>query len=423
MSKITLNFEVSGQQKKNGIFTIYLRATENCRHFKLALEVYVLNSKNFNAQAKKECWINSKEPYSKVFNAKLSNTLALSYKIMAELERKEELSAQNLIKQLKGGNSYESFIAFLENKQQEFIDKRQYNYSMSILYLKQKLEMYNKNRDVLFHDLTYSFVSGFVVFLSKDGRINKGHLQDSSVHLIISRFKMLYKLAVLEEYITMHNNPFDKIKVKKYQVKKTALTLAEVESIRALDLKVSSSIWHTRNYFLFSIYMAGIRIGDVMNLQWKNIDLKNSRLSYTMQKTKSHQSVMIHKKAQEILNFYQVEESEDYDYIFPILTMYEKYKYKKQNSNLTDKIRYYRMKSRTAEMNRQLKKMAKKAGITKNISFHIARHTFANVASLSDIGVYNISQLLGHTNVSITQNYLNDLNGSVQDKCLRKIFK
>ncbi|MEA4937384.1 MAG: tyrosine-type recombinase/integrase [Paludibacter sp.] len=66
--------------------------------------------------------------------------------------------------------------------------------------------------------------------------------------------------------------------------------------------------------------------------------------------------------------------------------------------------------------------MAQKAGITKNISFHIARHTFANIASQRDISVYNISQLMEHSSVAMTQNYLNDLTETTRDKCLIQVF-
>ena len=68
--KITMNFEVSSQAKKNGTYPIFLRATENGRHFKMALDVYVTNRKNFTAQAKKDNWINGKETFAKVFNQK-----------------------------------------------------------------------------------------------------------------------------------------------------------------------------------------------------------------------------------------------------------------------------------------------------------------------------------------------------------------
>ncbi len=50
-----------------------------------------------------------------------------------------------------------------------------------------------------------------------------------------------------------------------------------------------------------------------------------------------------------------------------------------------------------------LKKMAKSAGIDKNVSFHIARHTFAVVALATGADIYSVSKLLGHTNLKFTQ--------------------
>lgn len=415
--RVTLNFEVASRARKNGTYPIYLRATENSIHYKQTLDVYVSDRRNFDPQAKKENWINTKEPFAKVFNSKLSNALLSAHKLALELERREELSAQNLIKSLKGDNS-ESFIAFIDKRHQIYIDNRQYGTASIVDSFKKKLLAYNNNKDVLFSHLTYPFISGFVNSLSKQTKDGK-YLSQTTIHTMFSRFKTLYNQAVVEDLIMQgQSNPFDKIKVKKGQAHRIGLTEEEIIKITSLDLEKGSKLWHTRNYFLFSMYSAGMRIGDVMNLKWENI--VGDRIIYKMRKTKAPASLPIYEKTQNILDHYKTVTSKPTDYIFPILTRYEarniKYKASEQE-------KYNQQKSRLSSINSELKEIAKLAGLETRLSFHIARHTFANLASQSDGSVYYISQLLGHSSISITQTYLNGINHKPQDDFLKSVFK
>lgn len=370
MSYITLNLEVAARAKKNGTYPIYLRVTEDSRHFKQVLDVYVHNRNNFNAQAKIEAWISSKETYAKLFNSKLAMILESAHKTMLELDRRDDLSANSLIVQLKGGKNNNSFLDFIERKAEERLDKKQYSNATTFRYLKQKLESYTKNKDILFKDLTFSFISGFERYLIKDGGKGKKQLSQTTIYGMFCRFKTLYREAVIEEYITNQNNPFDKIKIKKSKPMKIALTKDEVDKINTLNLEYNSELWHVRNYFMFSMYMAGMRIGDILELRWGNI--KNDRLIYEMQKTKSHCSLLIHEKAQNILNLYKKKNSKSTDYIFPIMTIYQDENY--NSKRITEIQKRNRKIGRTGMIDKRLKILAKEAGLTKNLSFHIARH-------------------------------------------------
>ena len=55
--------------------------------------------------------------------------------------------------------------------------------------------------------------------------------------------------------------------------------------------------------------------------------------------------------------------------------------------------------------NGDIKRWARKAGISKNVSFHTARHTFATLLITQGADLYTTSKLLGHTNISTTQIY------------------
>jgi len=414
--KISLNFEVSYQAKRNGTYPIFLRATEKGHHFKLALDVYVTNRKNFTVQAKKDNWISSKETFAKVFNSKLTSFLELAHKTMLELEQREELSAGNLIKMLRKDNK-DSFLAFLEEKEQLYINNHMFSMVSATNFLIKKLRRYTNDKDILFRDLTHSFILNFHSFLKATDFRAQRRLSETTVCNVFKTFKLLYKHAVFAKYIITNNDPFEGIVLKKSQTKKIPLTRDEVQRINDLNLQKDDSLWHVRNYFMFSMYMTGMRISDVMNIKWQNI--KGERLVYSMIKTECECSLPIHEKAKEILDLYRNDMKKETDFIFPILDTYENRR-KKIKSDEIEQYKY--AKSKTAVINVQLKTLAKKAGITKRLSCHISRHTFANLASQINGNVYHISQLLGHSSISITQNYLNELNHQPKDMLLTRVF-
>lgn len=57
-------------------------------------------------------------------------------------------------------------------------------------------------------------------------------------------------------------------------------------------------------------------------------------------------------------------------------------------------------------MNAYLKEIADLCGINKDLTFHIARHTFATtVTLLNGVPIESVSKMLGHTNIKTTQHY------------------
>lgn len=66
------------------------------------------------------------------------------------------------------------------------------------------------------------------------------------------------------------------------------------------------------------------------------------------------------------------------------------------------------------KINGYLKIIAEMAKITKNLTFHLARHTFATLALAHDIPLENVSKMLGHTNTKTTQIYAKVLHTTVE---------
>lgn len=147
------------------------------------------------------------------------------------------------------------------------------------------------------------------------------------------------------------------------------MTREEIERIETAELEEDSPMWHTRNVWLFSFYFAGIRISDVLQMKWS--DLMDGRLYYTMNKNEKPLSLKIPEQAEGILNCYRPSRQKNAGYIFPYL--------KKANPNSKRDI-FVKTRNGTAVLNKYLKEVAEKCGITKTLSNHIARHSFGNIA-------------------------------------------
>jgi len=206
-------------------------------------------------------------------------------------------------------------------------------------------------------------------------------------------------------------DPF--IGLKKPKVAKSTkarLTYDQITAIEKLNLKPNSTIWHTRNYFLYAFYNAGIRFGDLCTLKWSNII--DGRLEYIMHKTeqvKSIEQLPIHNS---ILKLYKSSKSKLDSYIFPLIRFKHENKFELRKE----------ISSRNVVVNRNLKEIARLAGIEAVLSFHVARHSYTQNALRKDIDLYSISKTLGHADLQTTQEYTEAFDHAIVDKSMRKMF-
>jgi integrase len=113
-----------------------------------------------------------------------------------------------------------------------------------------------------------------------------------------------------------------------------------------------------------------------------------------------------------VLSHYISETPNSEAYIFPLLEgdFSNKIDLKKQIS------------SKNALANKNLKILARRAKIQANVTFHVARHSFADFARQSDMNLYDISKALGHTDIKITEQYLASFDDHSLDKGMEKLF-
>ena len=94
------------------------------------------------------------------------------------------------------------------------------------------------------------------------------------------------------------------------------MTIGEVQNIENLD-NLSKREKHTRNVWLFSFYLAGIRVGDVLKIRWS--DIYDGRIHYRMNKNSKLVSLKLPDKLGQIFDFYKEDQQYSKDFIFPEL--------------------------------------------------------------------------------------------------------
>ena len=148
-----------------------------------------------------------------------------------------------------------------------------------------------------------------------------------------------------------------------------------------------------RDVFVFAVY-TGLSFVDISNLTNENINVgidKSLWLNYYRQKTDIHAMLPLLQPAVCILKRYEAyHKGKRTNHVFPVPP--------------------------NQVANRYLKKVAKEAGVEKNITFHLARHTFATTITLSHgIPIETVSKMLGHTSIKTTQIYAKILDTKVMD--------
>ncbi|TDH20057.1 integrase [Segetibacter sp. 3557_3] len=240
--------------------------------------------------------------------------------------------------------------------------------------------------DVAFQDITIGTLERFKVYLKRT------MAERTAVnHLVLVR--SVFSLAIKEEVCDPKYYPFGrgKIKIKFPDSHKLGLNAEEVKTLE--EIQLDRDLNHARNLWLFSYYHAGMRISDVFRLSWK--DIHDGRMWYSMGKNNKGDSLKIPEKAIKILDQYRNDEPK-HKLVFPDL---------KGLDSLDNPLEVQRrIKTRTRRTDDLLKLIGQQARLTKPLTAHISRHTFAQLAG-DRIDIRVLQKLYRHTSIATTIGY------------------
>lgn len=146
--------------------------------------------------------------------------------------------------------------------------------------------------------------------------------------------------------------------------------------------------------YLFAFHACGLRVVDVMTLQWKHIDFEKKELSKVLIKSNKRHKIPLTEPALRILYKWQVMGRRK-KCVFDLV---------KDDLNLNDAEALYKARNNATKcVNQALNIVGEKLGIPFSLSFHSSRHTFAVLALNDGLSMTVISRLLGHESTDITE--------------------
>ena len=391
-TKITLHFYAkSTKANAAGLLPIYVRLTVDGKRLEFSTKKFVEQSKwsselsKMRGTTEEARSINSYLDMmkSKVFDAQ-----------MQMMHRNELLTIDNFKEKLLGTELRSRMLIPIfqdhNNKIKELVGKEYApgtleRYKTSLSHTVEFLQWKYKISDIEITKIDHAFITDYEFWL----RSVRNCANNTAVKYI-KNFSKIIKICLANNWI--ERNPFANYKSKVKEVERVYLSEVEIQNIIEKDFK-TERLSLVRDIFLFSCF-TGLAYIDVKNLTKSHISIgiDGEKWIFThRQKTESASKIPILPVTQMIIDKYSDHpQSNNEDKLLPILS--------------------------NQKMNAYLKEIAGVCEIEKELTFHIARHTFATTVTLTNgVPIESVSKMLGHKSLRTTQHYAKVLDKKVSE--------
>ncbi|HML58047.1 MAG TPA: site-specific integrase [Ferruginibacter sp.] len=385
----------------NGTAPIYLRITIDGKITELAAKRYIQPEK-WNAVAQK---VSGTSEDVKVLNAYLKTLEQQVFEAHHQmLKDKAVITAENLKNKLYSSEERQrTLIPIFEdhNKKVEALLNDEFapgtleRYKTSLKHTIDFLLWKYNVSDIDIKRIDHAFVTEYEFYLRSVRKCN-----NNTAVKYIKNFGKIIRICIANGWLD--KNPFVNYKAKVKEVERAYLVQEELQAIADKEF-ATERLNQVKDIFLFSCF-TGLAYIDVKQLTRNNIGLgiDGGKWIFTnRQKTDTRSNIPLLPIAEEIL-----------------------YKYK-QHPQCLNQERLLPVLS-NQKMNSYLKEIADLCGINKELTFHIARHTFATTVTLTNgVPIESVSKMLGHKNLRTTQHYAKILDRKVSEdmKLLRSKFQ
>ncbi|MEI6268417.1 MAG: site-specific integrase [Methylococcaceae bacterium] len=280
-------------------------------------------------------------------------------------------------------NFYSFFKQIMDTKKTNVSSKNYGTWEACLIQLKR----HHPDEGLTFDQVTVDWLNGVRDFFNTKAKTKSGNLISSSTaSTYFNKVRATINAAFDKDIID--RNPLKEVSgIKAVTSERCFLTIEEVRTLVKTDCRYSI----LKNAFLFSC-LTGLRWSDINKLGWSEVSQLEGghRITFNQKKTGNLQYLDITPQAYSL-----IDTTEKQGRVFQCL------KY-------------------SAYFNTELLRWTMAAGITKHVTFHAGRHTFAVSLLCNGVDIYTVSRLLGHGEVKTTQVYA-DIIDSVRKDAVHKI--
>ena len=389
--RVTVNFSLKKTKSRaDGKCPVYVRCTMNNQRFECSTGIFIqLDLWNANKQQ-----FSGKSEEIKILNNRLDKINTRIQDIYNQLESNgDTFSVIEIKSKLLGVSDEKGVLEILDNliKGIELRIGNDYSYGTLKHYkttrerINEFLKKQSGKNDLPISLVDYNFLNSFDIFLKTCHQLKPNTTLTYHKHL-----KKVLNTAIAMNLITV--NPYNSFKVTRNETHRDYLTIHELELIRKKQV-LTTRMETIRDVFIFACY-TGLGYAELNKLDKFHIhqgDDGGSWIIIDRDKTDIRCRVPLLPHAKAILQKYEN---------FPLCK--NKGKLLPVHSN--------------QKMNEYLKELAAISGIQKNLSMHVARHTFATSVTLSNgVPIETVSKMLGHNSLKTTQIYARIVDSKISD--------
>lgn len=373
--KLSLKHYLLKNRGTDGQLPIYLRITYNRKKAEIH-SGFLSNLKQWND-------VDQVVKSNPVINKELADQKAKVYDILINLKNKQLPISANILKEYFLGENEViiALISFFQTYTEEIQARNEIKtkslakYHQSIASLKEFVLYKFRQNDITIKLLNFDFINAYDIYLANEKKLNR-----NTINKYHSRLKSV--INQLQGLGFINHNPYSNFKLITVKSERIFLDNTELKKIEELDLSNNLSLEKVRDIFIFSCY-TGIRFQDAQSLKESNLTKteEQSYIKFNQQKTSNSVFIPLLPKALQIIEKYS--------------TIEERIILKKLLPKITNQ-----------KLNAYLKVIANLSGINKELTHHMARHTFATTVCLNNnMPMEDLSKLLGHSSIKTTQIY------------------